>query len=202
MYVWRACFFRFTLPAAFEFFSLAASCQGLHTPACTHTHTGTAHFDPSPLMDHRTHVLLIFLPIPGPQWHVGKSCAYEAKTISCQCCFIFGQKLAENFSDTGPLIHMHLYRGEYSDTHTHTHMGQGKQSHRHKTMLPNCRKYETTRHQHSLITIGCDRDRNIIFDILDIHMYTYACALCEVFPFLFADFFTWRQNVNKSCRYR
>lgn len=117
----RACFFRFTLPAAFEFFSLAASCQGLHTPACTHTHTGTAHFDPSPLMDHRTHVLLIFLPIPGQQWHVGKSCAYEAKTISCQCCFIFGQKLAENFSDTGPLIHLHFCRGILSHTHTHTH---------------------------------------------------------------------------------
>lgn len=145
MCVWRACFFRFTLPAPFEFFSLAASCQRLRTPARTHTHTHTgtyAHFDPSPLMDRCTHVLLIFLPIPGQQWHVGKSCAYEAKTISCQCCFIFGQKLAENFSDTGPLTHLRIYRGILR--HTHTHMGQGKQSHRHKTMLPNCRKYETT----------------------------------------------------------
>lgn len=115
--------------------------------------------------------------------------------------FYFWAKVGREFLWHGPPHTLALLQGD-TQTHTHTHMGQGKQSHRHKTMLPNCRKYETTRHQQSLITIGCDRDRNIIFDILDIHMYTYACALCEVFPFLFADFFTWRQNVNKSCRYR
>lgn len=193
MYVWRACFFRFTLPATFEFFSLDASCQRLRT------HTGTyAHFDPSPLMDRRTHVLLIFLPIPGQQWHVGKSCAYEAKTISCQCCFIFGQKakVGREFLWHGPHTHTCTYTRGYSGTRT------WDKANKVIATKQCCQTAENMKlpAQHSLITVGCDRDRNIIFDILDIHMY--ACALCEVFPFLLAAFFTWRQNVNKNCRYR
>lgn len=152
-----------------------------------HTHTGAyAHFDPSPLMDRCTHVLLIFLPIPGQQWHVGKSCAYEAKTISCQCCFIFGQKakVGREFLWHGPHTHTCIYTG---DTQAHTRTHTWDKANKVIATKQCCQTAEnmTLPAQQSLITVGCDRDRNIIFDILDIHMYT----LCKVFPFLLAAFF-------------
>lgn len=148
------------------------------TPALAHTHMH-AHFDPSPLVDHCTHVLLIFLPIPGQQCTLAKVAHTKPKQFLANVVLFLGkrQKLAENFSDTGPPPHSHTH------ARVNTWETQTKSS-------PQNNVAKLQKIWNYLHTRPCAIKIEIPYLIYSIYTHMYAMPCANFFHFCYSGFFS------------